>query len=65
MARYVVRASNETGPVEFQDRLTIDAAIERAKELRAAHFEHITIVNVLTGVEITDLEALIGDLKGD
>ena len=59
MPRYVIRATNETGVVEFTDRLTIEAALQRAKDLGQAHFRHITIVNVLTGIEITDLEALI------
>ncbi len=61
MARYIIRASNEHGPVDFNDRLTIEAAMQKAKELGEAHFTHITIVNTLTGVEITDLEALIPD----
>jgi hypothetical protein len=60
LARYIVRASGAAGPVEFQQRLTIDQALEKARELRDAHFSHITIFNVLTGVEITDLEALMG-----
>ena len=67
MARYIIRASNETGPVEFSDRLTIDAALEKAAELNEAHFKHITIVNLLNGVEITDLESLMearGDAQG-
>ena len=59
MARYILRASNEAGPVEFTERLTIDQALEKARELRDAHFEHITILNVLTGLEIHDLEALM------
>jgi hypothetical protein len=59
LARYIVRASGAAGPVEFQERLTIDQALEKARELRDAHFSHITIFNVLTGVEITDLEALM------
>ena len=59
MARYVIRASNDTGVVEFQERMTIEAALEKATALGDAHFSHITIVNVLTGVEITDLEALM------
>ena len=59
MARYIVRATGASGPVEFQQRLTIDQALEKARELRDAHFAHITIYNVLTGVEITDLEALM------
>ena len=59
MARYVIRATNDTGVVEFTDRLTIEAALQRATELGRAHFRHITIINVFTGVEITDLEALI------
>ncbi|GAA4712230.1 hypothetical protein [Sphingomonas lutea] len=59
MARYIVRASGAAGPVEFQQRLTIDQALEKAKELKEAHFTHITIHNVLNGVEITDLEALM------
>ena len=59
MARYIVRASGAAGPVEFRERLTIDQALEKARELRDAHFSHITILNVLNGVEITDLEALM------
>lgn len=59
MARYVVRATGVSGPVEFQERLTIEAALAKAQELRDAHFSHITILNVLTGVEITDVEALL------
>ena len=59
MARYIIRASSAAGPVDFNERLTIEAALRKAKELREAHFEHITLVNVLTGVEIKDLEALI------
>jgi hypothetical protein len=59
LARYIVRATGASGPVEFQERLTIDQALERARDLRDAHFSHITIVNVLTGIEITDVEALL------
>ena len=61
MARYVIRASNEAGVVEFSERLTIDVALQRARQLGEAQFRHITIINVLTGLEITDLEALIQD----
>lgn len=63
MARYILRARGASGPVEFQERLTIDAALVKVQELRAAHFSHITIYNVLTGIEITDVEALI--IAGD
>jgi hypothetical protein len=59
MARYTIRASNSTGTVEFLEVLTIDAALARAEELRDAHFKHITLINIQTGVEITDLEGLI------
>ena len=59
MARYIVRATGASGPVEFQERLTIEAALKRARNLRDAHFTHITIFNVLTGVEITEVEALL------
>ena len=59
LARYMIRATGAAGPVEFQERLTIEAALVKADELRAAHFSHITILNVLTGVEITDVEALL------
>lgn len=65
MARYILRARGEAGPVEFQKRLTIDQALDKARELRDAHFTHITIFNVLTGVEITDLEALMGAGNAD
>ena len=64
MARYVIRATNDTGVVEFTDRITIEAALRKATELRRAHFRHITIINVFTGVEITDLEALIAEQAG-
>ena len=59
MARYILRATGASGPVEFQERLTIEAALNKARELRDAHFTHITIFNVLSGVEITDVEALL------
>ena len=59
LARYIVRATGAAGPVEFQQRLTIEAALAKARELRDAHFSHITIFNVLTGVEITDVELLL------
>ena len=59
MARYIVRATGVSGPVEFQERLTIGEALKKAQELRDAHFSHITIFNVLSGVEITDVEALL------
>jgi hypothetical protein len=63
LARYVLRATGVSGPVEFQQRLTIDQALEKARDLKEAHFTHITIFNVLTGVEITDLEALMDGLE--
>ncbi|HEX8444400.1 MAG TPA: hypothetical protein VF631_12225 [Allosphingosinicella sp.] len=62
MARYVIRAINQSGPVSFQDPLTLDAALRKAAELRDAHFQHITLVNTMTGLEITDLEDLIRGL---
>lgn len=65
LARYIVRATGASGPVEFQQRLTIDKALEKARELRDAHFSHITIFNVLTGVEIADLEALMGEAESE
>ena len=65
MARYIVRATGAAGPVEFQERLTIEAALVKARELRDAHFSHITILNVLTGVEIHDLEALLSSNQTD
>ncbi len=60
MARYILRAQGASGPVEFQKRLTIDEALAKVQELRKAHFSHVTIINVMTGVEIRDVEALIG-----
>jgi hypothetical protein len=59
LARYILRATDVAGPVEFQERLTIDQALDRARELRDAHFSHITIFNVLTGIAIVDVEALL------
>lgn len=59
MARYIIRASSNAGPVEFLERLTIDAALAKVAELRDAHFEHITLINQQTGLEITDLDALM------
>ena len=61
MARYIIRATGAAGPVEFRERLTIDQALDKALELRDAHFSHITLFNILNGVEITDLEALVGE----
>ena len=65
LARYVLRAKSATDPVEFQRRLTIDLALQKTRELKEAHFTHITILNVLTGVEITDLEELMAAQGGD
>jgi hypothetical protein len=65
LARYVLRATGEAGPVEFQEQLTIEEALAKAVELRDAHFSHITICNVRSGVEITDLEALLDAQAGD
>jgi hypothetical protein len=62
MARYIIRAVSQAGPVSFQVPLTLDAALRRAAELRDAHFQHITLINTITGVEITDLEELIRGL---
>lgn len=59
MPRYILRARGAAGPVEFQERLTIDAVLVKAQELHDAHFTNITIFNVLTGVEITDVESLL------
>lgn len=59
MARYILRAQGATGPVEFQERLTIDEALAKVQKLRSAHFSRVTIINVMTGVEIRDVEALI------
>ena len=65
MARYILRATGASGPVEFQERLTIEAALTKARELRDAHFTHITIFNVLSGVEIIDVETLLGSQNSD
>ena len=62
MARYIIRATSQGGPVSFQVPLTLDAALRKAAELRDAHFQHITLVNTMTGLEITDLEELIRGL---
>ena len=59
MARYILRATGAAGPVEFQERLTIEAALAKAQELRDAHFSRIAILNVLTGIEIKNVEALL------
>ena len=59
LARYILHANGAAGPIEFQERLTIEVALVKAQELRDAHFTHISIVNVLTGLEITDVEALL------
>ena len=59
MARYILRAQGTSGPVEFQERLTIDEALVKVQKLHKAHFRHVTIINVMTGVEIRDVEALM------
>ena len=65
MARYKLRANGAAGRVEFRERLTIDAALAKAEQLRGAHFTHITIINLQTGVEITDIEALLASRESD
>jgi len=65
LPRYILRARGAAGPVEFQERLTIDAALVKAQELYDAHFTQITIFNVRTGVEITDVEALLASLESE
>jgi hypothetical protein len=65
VARYTIVAKGGAGPIEFLEPVTIDAALARAQELRDAHFEHITITNVLTGVAIEDLEALLQQRSQD
>lgn len=57
--RYTLRASNNAGRIDFSERLTIDGALNKVSELRAAGFERITLVNVETGLEITDLEQFV------
>lgn len=57
--RYTLSASNNVGRVSFMDRLTIDAALRKAAELRDAGFHHVTLINVESGVEITDLEQFV------
>jgi hypothetical protein len=67
MARYKIRASTKAGPVSFDDPLTLDQALKKAAELRDAQFQHITLLNTQTGVEIADLEELLrgsGHLMG-
>jgi hypothetical protein len=59
LARYIVRASGASGPVEFLERLTIDQALEKTEHLRDADFTHIVIVNELTGTAIKDVEELL------
>ena len=65
MARYILRATGVSGPVEFQEPLTIEAALQKARELRDARFTHITIFNVLSGVEIKDVEVLLESRGND
>ena len=65
MARYTMRATNSAGLIQFQERLTLGEALKKAEELRDAHFEHITLINHDTGIEITDLDALIPETKDD
>ncbi len=50
--------------VELDKPLTLERALKKTAELRDAQFEHITIVNTLTGTAITDLEELIGTGDG-
>jgi len=59
MARYIIRASNNAGQIEFRERLTIDAALTKAAELRDAGFRKITLLNAETGVEIKEVEQLV------
>lgn len=64
MARYILRAKSAGGDsIEFMERMTIDQALDRVRELQAAHFSHITVINTHTGLEITDVEALLQERR--
>jgi hypothetical protein len=65
MARYIIRASNNAGQIEFRERLTIDAALAKATELRDAGFRRITLLNAETGVEIQEVEQLVAPRDGE
>ena len=58
--RYTLRASSSAGRVDFMEKLTIDAALRKASELRDGGFLQVTLINAESGVEITGLEQLIG-----
>ena len=62
VARYVIRARSYGGKVEFNEPLTLEDALKKVAELRDAHFQRITLINTVTGVEITELEEL---MQGD
>ena len=65
MARYIIHATGASGQVTFTERLTIGEALDKARDLKEAHFSHITLVNVLTGIEITDLDALMDNQESN
>jgi hypothetical protein len=64
LSRYILRAKSALGDsIEFMERLTIEQALDRVRELQAAHFSHITIINTLNGLEISDVEALLQERR--
>lgn len=64
LARYILRAKSTSGDsIEFMDRLTIEQALDRVRELQAADFSHIAIINTATGLEISDVEALLQERR--
>jgi hypothetical protein len=62
MARYSIKASSHGENVVFENQ-TLEAALRKAAELLDAHVQHITLVNTVTGMEITNLEDLIRGLE--
>lgn len=64
MARYILQAKSLGGLVESNEPLTLQQALTKAAEMRDAHFDHITIINIETGLAITDLEQILSGTEG-
>lgn len=64
MARYTVHVPESTAPMGIDHPLSGLEAYTKVCELRAAGFNVVTLKNVETGEEITDVASLVLDSPG-
>ena len=64
MARYTVHVPESDMSMGLDSPLTGLEAYNKVRELRAMGFRAVTLTNVETGEEITDVESLVRDSPG-